>query len=173
LLLIIAFIYAPLLSNLYYSTLNWRMGSTRASSAGIDNYVRLLLSSSGAEMWRVTVTFTVVTVLGSMVLGLAIALELNARIPGVTIARTACLRTVCAFGRGFGMVWNFIFDPQIGVLGYLLRGLGARSPEWYLDADLALIMVMIVYVWKPRVLRRCFSCWPAVHSRGRHGGCSP
>ncbi|WP_146797229.1 carbohydrate ABC transporter permease [Agrococcus baldri] len=147
-LLIAAFIYYPLLSNMYYSTLNWRMGSTTATSAGIDNYVRLFTSPQGAEMWRVTITFTVVTVLASMVLGLLVALALNHRIPGITAGRTAIFSPYVLSGVGVGMVWNFIFDPQLGLLGHVLRAVGARSPEWYLDGDLALVMVMIVYVWK-------------------------
>ena len=148
LLLISAFIYFPLLSNAYYSTLDWRMGATSATSAGLDNYVRLFTSPQGAEMWRVTITFTVVTVVASMVLGLLVALALDRRIPGVTAGRTAIFAPYVLSGVGVGMVWNFIFDPQIGLLGHALRAFGARSPEWYLDGDLALLMVMIVYVWK-------------------------
>lgn len=148
LLLIAAFIYFPLLSNAYYSTLSWRMGATTATSAGIDNYVRLFTSPQGAEMWRVTITFTIVTVAASMVLGLLVALALNHKIPGVTAGRTAIFAPYVLSGVGVGMVWNFIFDPQLGLLGHALRALGAGSPEWYLDGDLALLMVMIVYVWK-------------------------
>lgn len=148
LLLIAAFVYYPLLSNAYFSTLNWRMGATSATSAGIDNYIRLFTSPQGAEMWRVTITFTVVTVVASMVLGLLVALALGRRIPGVTAGRTAIFSPYVLSGVGVGMVWNFIFDPQLGVLGHVLRAFGVRSPEWYLDADLALVMVIIVYVWK-------------------------
>ncbi|MEV7529197.1 carbohydrate ABC transporter permease [Agrococcus sediminis] len=148
LLLIAAFVYYPLLSNAYFSTLNWRMGATSATSAGIDNYIRLFTSPQGAEMWRVTITFTVVTVVASMVLGLLVALALGHRIPGVTAGRTAIFSPYVLSGVGVGMVWNFIFDPQLGVLGHVLRAFGARSPEWYLDADLALVMVIVVYVWK-------------------------
>ncbi|MDJ1372684.1 sugar ABC transporter permease [Gulosibacter molinativorax] len=148
LLLILVFIYFPLISNMYYSTLNWRMGSANASFAGLDNYVRLFTSPEGTEMWRVTIIFTVVTVIASMVLGLLIALALNQKIPGVTASRTAIFSPYVLSGVGVGMVWNFIFDPQLGLLGHVLRAIGSTSPEWYLDKDLALVMVIIVYVWK-------------------------
>lgn len=148
LLLIGAFIYFPLFSNVYYSTLNWRMGSTNASPAGFDNYVRLFTAPQSVEMWRVTIVFTLVTVVGSMVLGLLIALALNKKIPGVNLSRTAIFSPYVLSGVGVGMVWNFIFDPKIGVLGYVIRLFGGTSPQWYLDSDLALVMVIIVYVWK-------------------------
>lgn len=147
-LLILAFIYYPLLSNMYYSTLDWRLGSSQATFIGFDNYVRLFTSPSGLDMWRITIVFTVATVAGSMILGLLLALALNRRIPGRTVARTAVFAPYVLSGVGVGMVWNFIFDPQIGALSAVLRTIGMASPEWYLDKDLALVMVIIVYVWK-------------------------
>lgn len=148
LLVIAAFIYYPLLSNVYYSTLNWRLGATGASSAGFDNYLRLFTEPEGIETWRVTIVFTLATVIGSMALGLLLALVLNRAIPGRTVARTALFSPYVLSGVGVGMIWSFIFDPRIGVLAYFLRLWGLDSPEWFLDKNLALVMVILVYIWK-------------------------
>lgn len=148
LLLILTFIYYPLFANVYYSMLDWRLGATTAEFIGLDNYVRLFTSNDGVEMWRVTIIFTVTTVIASMTIGMLLALALNRNLPGKTFARTAVFSPYVLSGVGIGMVWNFIFNPEIGVLGYLLRLAGSDSPEWYLDKDLALVMVIIVYVWK-------------------------
>lgn len=147
-LLILAFIYYPLLSNVYYSLLDWRIGATQASFIGLQNYVRMFTSADGLDMWRITIIFTLATVMGSMVIGLLLALVLNKKIPGRTVARTAVFSPYVLSGVGVGMVWNFIFDPQLGVLSYLLRSIGLSSPGWYLDKDLALVMVIVVYIWK-------------------------
>ncbi|WP_454083792.1 carbohydrate ABC transporter permease [Georgenia sp. Marseille-Q6866] len=147
-LLILAFIYYPLFSSMYYSTLDWRLGSPRATPVGLDNYARFFTSPSGLEVWRVTGLFTAGAVLGSMVLGLLIALVLNKKIPGRTVARTAVFAPYVLSGVGVAMVWNFIFDPSIGALRHILGFVGIASPEWYLDEDWALVMVLIVYVWK-------------------------
>lgn len=147
-LLILAFIYFPLISNMYYSTLNWRLGSPTATPVGLDNYVQFFTSASGLEVWRVTATFTVSSVAASMVLGLLVALVLNKKIPGRTAARTAVFAPYVLSGVGVAMVWNFIFDPTRGALSHLLASLGISSPQWYLDGDWALVMVIIVYVWK-------------------------
>lgn len=147
-LLILAFIYYPLFSNIYYSTLDWRLGSPRATPVGLDNYARFFTSPSGLEVWRVTGLFTAGAVLGSMVLGLLIALVLNKKLPGRTAARTAVFAPYVLSGVGVAMVWNFIFDPSIGALRHLLGFFGIASPEWYLDESWALVMVLVVYVWK-------------------------
>lgn len=147
-LVILAFIYWPLLSNIYYSTLDWRLGSQTARFIGIDNYVRFFTSPQGIEVWRVTIIFTVATVTLSMILGLLVALVLNKRLPGRTAARTAIFAPYVLSGVGVGLVWLFVFDPNLGLLAHLLRMVGQSSPQWFLDPDLALVMVIIVYVWK-------------------------
>ena len=147
-LLILAFIYYPLISNMYYSTLDWRLGSPRATPVGLDNYVRFFTSPSGQEVWRVTAIFTLGAVVGSMILGLLIALVLNKKLPGRTAARTAVFAPYVLSGVGVALVWNFIFDPTRGALSHILGFFGISSPEWYLNENWALVMVIIVYVWK-------------------------
>ncbi|GAA1141340.1 carbohydrate ABC transporter permease [Nesterenkonia lutea] len=147
-LLILAFIYYPLFSNMYYSTLDWRLGSSSATPVGLENYASFFTSASGIEVWRVTGIFTAGAVLGSMVLGLLIALVLNKKIPGKTAARTAVFSPYVLSGVGVAMVWNFIFDPTRGGLAHILDFFGFDSPEWYLNEDWSLLMVIVVYVWK-------------------------
>jgi sn-glycerol 3-phosphate transport system permease protein len=146
--LILAYIYYPLLANLYFSTLDWRLGARTARFVGADNYTEFFSSRSGVEVWRVTIIFTLATVIGSMVLGLLMALVLNRAIPGRTAARTAIFSPYVLSGVGVGLIWSFIFDPRIGVLSHFLQLFGRQSPEWFLDRNLALVMVILVYIWK-------------------------
>ena len=146
--LILAYIYYPLLANLYFSTLDWRLGARTARFVGADNYAEFFSSRSGLEVWRVTIIFTLATVIGSMVLGLLMALVLNRAIPGRTAARTAIFSPYVLSGVGVGLIWSFIFDPRIGVLSHFLQMFGKQSPEWFLDRNLALVMVILVYIWK-------------------------
>lgn len=146
--LILGYIYYPLLANAYFSTLDWRLGAQTASFVGLDNYAEFFSSEDGLEVWRVTIIFTVATVVGSMVLGLLMALVLNRKIPGRTAARTALFSPYVLSGVGVGLVWSFIFDPRIGILSHFIAMFGGVSPEWFLDKNLALVMVIAVYIWK-------------------------
>ena len=146
--LILLFIYYPLFANVRFSLLNWRLGADTATFIGFDNYVRFFTSETGAEVWRVTGIFTLATVTGSMVIGLLLAVVLNRKLPGRTVVRTAVFSPYVLSGVGIGLVWSFIFDPNLGVLSHVFAFFGRRSPEWFLDPDLALIMVIVVYIWK-------------------------
>jgi sn-glycerol 3-phosphate transport system permease protein len=148
LLLIALFTYRPLLNNIYYSTLNWTLGASSATPVGLGNYKEFFGSPDAGRILGVTAIFTVATVGGSMVLGLLVALALNRRVRGVGFARAAVFAPFVLSGVGVGLVWIFIFDPVVGVLGALLRLVGSHSPQWFNNPKLTLVMVIIVYVWK-------------------------
>ena len=146
--LIAVFTYLPLINNIYYSTLDWTLGSASATVVGFDNYINFFTSADAPNVLGTTATFTIVTVGGSMVLGLLVALALNSKVRGTTFARSAVFAPYVLSGVGVGLVWLFIFDPGYGVLSWLLRGVGQQSPQWINDPQLSLVMVIIVYIWK-------------------------
>jgi sn-glycerol 3-phosphate transport system permease protein len=148
LVLIAVFTYRPLVLNLYYSTLQWNLGSRTATVVGLDNYVRWFTDPRSLEVLRVTAVFTLTTVGATLLLGLLLATVLDRRLRGRTVARSVIFAPYVLSGVGVGMVWLFIFDPTYGALAALLRAWGASSPQWYLDRDWALVMVIVVYVWK-------------------------
>ncbi len=148
LVLIGAFTYRPLIMNIYYSTLNWTLGSATATVVGLGNYVRFFSSDAAGTVLTTTAVFAVATVGGSMVLGLLVALALNTNVPGTNVARAGVFAPYVLSGVGVGLVWLFIFDPVYGVLAYVLRRFGAESPRWFNDPTLSLVMVITVYVWK-------------------------
>jgi len=147
-LLIAAFTYRPLLSNVYYSTLNWTLGAATATQIGLGNYATLFTSPDSVLILETTALFTVATVGGSMVLGLLLALALNRKVRGGGVARAAVFSPFVLSGVGVGLLWVFIFDPTTGLLAALLRNVGLASPQWFNNPTLSLVMVVIVYVWK-------------------------
>jgi sn-glycerol 3-phosphate transport system permease protein len=148
LVLIAVFTYRPLIANIQYSMLDWTLGASTARVVGLDNYVEFFTGGDAPRVLGTTAVFTVFTVGLSMVLGLLVALALNSRVRGTTFARAAVFAPYVLSGVGVGLVWMFIFDPGYGVLAWILKGLGTKSPEWFNDPHLALTMITIVYVWK-------------------------
>ena len=148
LILISVFTYRPLIANMQYSMLDWTLGSPSARWLGMGNYVEFFGGPDATRVLGTTLIFTVATVGGAMILGLAIALVLNRKLRGTTFARSVVFAPFVLSGVGVGLVWLFIFDPVYGALAWILRTFGIPSPEWVNDPNLALTMVIIVYVWK-------------------------
>lgn len=147
-LLILAFTYRPLLTNIYYSTLDWTLGSKYATPIGLGNYKEFFNDPDSIGVLKTTAIFTVATVGGAMILGLLLATVLNRSLRGRTLARATVFAPYVLSGVGIGLVWVFIFDPVTGVLGAILRSSGGTSPNWFTDPKLSLTMVVIVYIWK-------------------------
>jgi sn-glycerol 3-phosphate transport system permease protein len=146
--LIGVFTYRPLFLNIYYSTLDWTLGSPTATPIGLANYREFFSSPDARQVLWVTAVFTVCTVVGTMVLGLLVALGLNKRVRGAGFARATVFSPFVLSGVGVGLAWLYIFDPTVGALGAVLRDVGVRSPEWFNNPHLSLMMVIIVYIWK-------------------------
>lgn len=146
--LLIIFTYKPLVQSLQYSLLQWNIGSATARFIGLENYVNWFGDPATANVVRVTVIFTLTTVAGGMVLGLALALLLNRKLRGTGMVRTVVVAPYVLSGVAVGLLWLFVFDPNFGVLGGVLKALGMGSPDWYNDPQWALPMIIIVYLWK-------------------------
>ncbi|MEA9987146.1 MULTISPECIES: carbohydrate ABC transporter permease [Subtercola] len=147
-LLLIAFTYKPLLQSFYYSTLQWNIGSSRAISVGLRNYTDWLTDSQTPHVVGVTVVFTLATVGGGMVLGLSLAVLLNRRLKLIGPARTIVVAPYVLSGVAVGLLWLFVFDPNFGIVAAVLGFVGLPSPAWYNDPQWALVMVIIVQLWK-------------------------
>lgn len=146
--LLVIFTYKPLVQSLQYSLLQWNIGAATARFVGLENYTNWFTDPTTANVVRVTVIFTVATVAGGMVLGLALALLLNRKLRGTGMARTVVVAPYVLSGVAVGLLWLFVFDPNFGVLGAVLKGIGLGSPDWYNDPAWALPMIIIVYLWK-------------------------
>lgn len=147
LLLVLVFCWWPIIQNIQLSTLNWTLGNRKATAIGMANYVEFFTEDAGPIL-RTTLIFTVVTVGGSMLIGLLLALVLNRGLRGTTFARATTFAPYVLSGVGVGLVWTFIFDPNIGISSQILRQLSLTVPQWFLDPNLSLTMLCIVFIWK-------------------------
>ncbi len=146
--LLLLFVYRPLLQGLYLSTLQWNLGSPVARFIGLGNYVEWFRAPSTAQVLTTTGIFTVSTVGGALVIGLGLALLLDRRLPGRSVARTVAFAPYVLSGLAVGILWLFIFDPRYGLLAEVLGWFGASSPQWYTEPPWPLVMIIVVYLWK-------------------------
>ena len=153
LLLLGIFTYRPLLDNIRLSLFSWNISSPNPPTfVGFDNYVEWFEGLiGGGHSWTVvsnTIIFTATTVLGSMVLGLALAMLLDQQIKGRGLVRSAVFAPYVIAGAAIGIAFQFIFDPRFGLISGMLGALGITSPDFYQDPNWALFMVTMTFLWK-------------------------
>lgn len=148
LVLLVVFTYRPLIDNIRLSFYDWNISSPQATFTGLDNYVEWF---TRPDTWTVvgnTVVFTVATVLGSMALGLAMAMVLDQQLVGRGVVRSLVFAPYVISGAAIGVAFQFVFDPNFGLVQDFLARLGLGAPNFYQDPDWALFMVTVTYIWK-------------------------
>ncbi|TQF69077.1 sugar ABC transporter permease [Rhodococcus spelaei] len=147
--LLIAFTYRPLLDNIRLSFFDWNISEPTATFVGLSNYREWWGRSDSWQIVTNTVVFTLAAVVGSMVLGLALALLLDRNMKGRNLVRSAVFAPFVISGAAVGVAFQFVFDPHFGLIQDLAHRLGFGSvPDFYQDPHWAMFMVTVTYLWK-------------------------
>ena len=117
---------------------------------GLDNYVKLLTADPlFRKVLLNTFYFTFVSVPLTVVISLGLALALNQGIRGLALFRAAYFMPVITAMVVVALIWRWLYNPDFGVLNYLLNQLGIRRPpNWLADQRWAMPAVIIMAVWK-------------------------
>ena len=148
LILLAVFTYRPLLDNIRLSFFNWNISSPTSTFVGLDNYVEWFSREDTKTIVLNTVVFTFFAVIGSMVIGLALALLLNQNIKGRSFARSVVFAPYAISGAAIGIAFQFVFDPNFGLIQDMLGWFGIDSPNFYAVPGWAMFMVTFTFVWK-------------------------
>jgi sn-glycerol 3-phosphate transport system permease protein len=146
--LLLLFIYRPLADNIRLSFFDWNISDTTAQFIGFSNYAEWFTRSDTRQIVFNTVVFTVAAVIGSMVLGLALALLLDQPLRGRNLVRSTVFAPFVISGAAVGLAAQFVFDPHFGLIQDLLHRLGVGVPDFYQDPHWAMFMVTVTYIWK-------------------------
>ena len=147
-MLLIVFTYRPLVDNIRLSFTDWNISSPIANPVGFANYVEWFGRDDTRVIVRNTLVFTVATVGISMALGLGLALLLDQKLKGRNLVRSIVFAPFVISGAAIGIAFQFVFDPQFGLVRDLLARVGVTSPDFYQQSGWALFMVTVTYIWK-------------------------
>lgn len=154
----------PLLRTVWFSFTDTTLSNLYGGKwIGFDNYLSVRTLPSGRTIWRGTlvdpvwwnavwntVRFSVVSVFFETVLGLVVALVLNASFHGRGLMRAAILIPWAIPTIVSARIWNWMLNDQFGIINDTLLKLGIIGEKiaWTANADTAMIAVLIVDIWK-------------------------
>jgi multiple sugar transport system permease protein len=136
-------IYAIWLSLHEYSLI--QAGVSRwASPFGLGNYIDALKDSEFWNAAKITVIFTVASLVLETLLGLAMALIMHAAFKGQGLLRTVVLVPWAVLTVVTAIMWKTIFDPNLGFVNTLL----GTDVVWLGEEPYALLVMIFADVWK-------------------------
>lgn len=147
LLLILAIVYIPIVLTGYYGLNKWN-GIGALSFIGFDNYQALIKDQTFWNSAWHSLQLAIFSTL-SLVIYLAIAMVLAARIKGANLFRKIYLIPMLLSSVAIAQLWLRIYHPTNGIVNSLLESTGvANPPAWLAEPSLVLFALFIPILWQ-------------------------
>lgn len=137
------FIIIPVLCSFGLSFAKWDLLNP-ITFVGLENYKNLFNDKVFYQTLANTIVFAISTSVFGVIIPLILASVLNSKIRGSEFFKTAYFLPFITPMIVIGIVWGWIFDPNIGLLNKLLH----LHINWLYDVKFAMPALIAVSVWK-------------------------
>lgn len=141
----------PTLFALGTSFTDFRLGSAKPIRfVGLDNYLRALTDPEVVSTFGRTFLLVLIALPFELVVGYLVAKVFYQirDVPGSALIRTVYLLPVMLPEIVVGLIFSYIMNTRVGVLGFLISTTGLPAPDWLGDPRIAIYSVMIIVVWQ-------------------------
>ena len=114
----------------------------------LGNYGALLGDPTFHHALLITLIFVFVGVTVEIVLGIAIALIVDRRLPAMGLFRMIIYLPMMISPLVMGYFWRFMFETTFGVINHLVGLLGIQPVHWLIEPTPALISILLVDIWQ-------------------------
>jgi multiple sugar transport system permease protein len=146
------FTLGPILFSFIISFFNWNPFSTPVF-VDTANYARIFVSRE-SEFWSYfgNTMFFLIVVPVQMALALAMAYLLNQKLRGSLAFKVIYFVPVVVSVVSIAILWEYILDPENGLLNQLLSVFGTRKIAWFAEPQWTKPGVSMMVVWQSAAL---------------------
>jgi multiple sugar transport system permease protein len=136
----------PMIASLVISFTEWDLISA-PRWVGLENVTIMMDDALVMQAIKVTTVYAITSVPLHIIVGLLLALLLNADIKGLRFYRTAFYMPSVLSGVAVALLWRWLFSTEFGLINSILANFGIRGPSWLGDPQWALPSLVIMSVW--------------------------
>lgn len=137
------FIIIPVICSFGFSFIKWDL-LNKPEFVGFDNYIKIFSDPLFGKILLNTIVFALSTSILGVIIPLVLAVILNSKIRGSEFFKTAYFLPFVTPMIVIAIIWQWIFDPNIGILNHFLK----LHINWLYDPNFAMPAIIIVSVWK-------------------------
>lgn len=137
------FIIIPVICSFGLSFTKWDLLNP-IEFVGLNNYKLIFAEPLFIKILINTIVFAVATSIFGVIIPLILAAILNSKIRGAEFYKTAYFLPFITPMIVVGVVWEWIFDPNIGLLNKVLH----MNIQWLYDPHWAMPALILISVWK-------------------------
>jgi multiple sugar transport system permease protein len=148
LLLLIGLLFGPVVAVVLFSLTDWQLGSSTFNFIGIANFKTLFADPTFWKALTNTLVYAAIVVPGTVLLGLMVALLIEAS-PGLRgFYRAAHFLPVMSTMSAMAIVWGSMLHPTIGLVNRALGVVGISGVNWLRDERTALLALALIGIWQ-------------------------
>jgi multiple sugar transport system permease protein len=147
LIVVLAVIVFPWLFTIWMSLNEWKVGAP-TTLVGAANYLRLPNDPRFVEAVWHTLVYTFLSVLLPLIFGTLSAVVFHQKFPLRGFLRGVFIMPMMATPVAIALIWTMIFNPQLGVLNYLLSLIGIPPQLWVFHPATVIPSLVLVETWQ-------------------------
>ena len=141
------FFYLALGASLVISLTEWDV-LTAPVWVGLNNYFELFATPTFRRALLNTTYYTLLSVPVGVAVSLALAVALDTNLRFRNVYRLVFFLPVLTMPVAIGVVWNWLYNPDFGLLNQVLGLLGAPRIKWLTDPSFAMPSLVLLSVWQ-------------------------
>jgi sn-glycerol 3-phosphate transport system permease protein len=145
--IVLVFFFWPAAQALYQSVLEQDAFGLSTEFVGLENFERLFADGTYLESFKTTAAFSVLVAVCGLSVALLLAVMANRVLRGAGAYKTLLIWPYAVAPALAGVLWLFMFASPMGVISYLLQGLGLQWNHM-LDSHHAMALIVMAAVWK-------------------------
>jgi multiple sugar transport system permease protein len=140
------FTLTPFLLSIWYSLNRWDL-VTDIKFIGLQNYIEMFQNDLFWKTLTVTLTYILMALPAGLALALLLAILVNKQTKPMMFFRGVFFLPSVTSGVAIAVLWRWLFNPEFGLINYLLSFLGIKGPAWLLNENWALPAFAIMSLW--------------------------
>jgi sn-glycerol 3-phosphate transport system permease protein len=142
----LVFFFWPSGQAIYQSVLIEDVFGGNSKFVWFENFAQLFRDNSYAHSAQITVVFSVLVASIGLAVSLLLAVMADRIIRGATAYKTFLVWPYAVAPAVAGVLWGFLFNPSVGIIAWMLQGIGIEF-NYVINGNQALLLVVIAAVW--------------------------
>ncbi|WP_321340664.1 sugar ABC transporter permease [Breoghania sp.] len=115
---------------------------------GFSNFMQIMSEDLFWHSLFLTVRYSVATVIGEFVVGLAIALMLQRTLKMKPVYFAILTLPMAMSPVAVALIWRMLLQPNLGIVNQMLTGMGLPAVDWLGNSSIALSTMVGIDIWQ-------------------------
>ncbi|BES63900.1 sugar ABC transporter permease [Gottschalkiaceae bacterium SANA] len=151
-LLIGTFVYVPIIQNFYFSLFKMNSYTDEKIFVGLAHYVRIFKDDVFYTSLKNNITYAIISVICQVGLGTMLAMLIESKLTGRlrNFYRNVLFMPSLISVTAVGLLWYFIYNPNVGMLNALLTKIGMENltHAWLAEPNIAIYSIIAMSQWQ-------------------------